>query len=301
MRPDSIDTQETASPSFWRAIVLTLEATAKNYKTCISLVALFAVLAGVTTAVGSSLSVETDPLSATGSELLLIMSAAIAGFAAFVVVVVFVYPPTIGALSLIGSASVFGDELERKGILRRVFDRVLETVGAFVLTLFIVLTPPILLGLIALLVALSATAEAGFATLLFALFILVVPTIYVVVRLSLAPPIVLREGLGPVQALQRSWDLVGGVWWWVFGVMLLVGIGGFGVGGLLSTVFSFGQTGFLPWDSNRDPTFVLNATGPIVWAAIFTSLFGVATGVIYAARADAKPPAELELPESATP
>jgi hypothetical protein len=49
-------------------------------------------------------------------------------------------------------------------------------------------------------------------------------TIRIWLRLSLAVPAVVLEGAGPVTALRRSWQLVRGSWWRVFGITLLAGI-----------------------------------------------------------------------------
>jgi hypothetical protein len=46
-------------------------------------------------------------------------------------------------------------------------------------------------------------------------------TIWIWVRLSLAVPAVVLEGAGPVMALRRSWQLVQGSWWRIFGISLL--------------------------------------------------------------------------------
>src|SRR5690606_636634 len=42
------------------------------------------------------------------------------------------------------------------------------------------------------------------------------------VRLSLAAPALMLERQGVRQAMRRSWKLVGGSWWRVFGIQLLV-------------------------------------------------------------------------------
>jgi len=288
-------------PSFWRAIGLTLEATVRNVRTCLMLVAAYAVLNGLSNAIGSTLSVEIDPLRASGSELIALSAAAIAGFATFLLVYIFVYPPTLGALSLVGSAAETGDVLETHGIIRRVFDRALEVIGTFVLTILILAVAPITIGLIAVLVGLVAGAEAGVGALLFTLIVVVVPSVYVLVRLSLAVPAVVLEGLSPIGALRRSWDLVGGNWWWVFGVMVVVGLIGGLIGNVASTVVSLGHTGIFTVGRQVSSNFALSALGTMVGTAIYGALFGVATGVIYGARAQAKPPAELALPDAPAP
>jgi hypothetical protein len=57
-------------------------------------------------------------------------------------------------------------------------------------------------------------------------------TIWISVRLSLAVPAVVLEGIGPVAALRRSSELVLGSWWRIFGIGLLTAL----VVGLISIV-----------------------------------------------------------------
>lgn len=54
------------------------------------------------------------------------------------------------------------------------------------------------------------------------LILLVIPGIYLWVRLQFVPQILVLEDVGLVQAFRRSWDLVRGSWWRVFGVDVLV-------------------------------------------------------------------------------
>ncbi len=49
-------------------------------------------------------------------------------------------------------------------------------------------------------------------------------TIWIWIRLTLAVPAVVLENVGPVTALKRSWQLVQGSWWRVFGITLLAWI-----------------------------------------------------------------------------
>lgn len=290
---------EPAPLSFWRAVGLTLESTVRNARTCLALVSVYAVLSGVSSAIGGALSLDIDPLRATASELFALVAAGIAGFATFLLVYTFVYPPTLGALSLVGSAGVSGDVLETHGIVRRVFDRALEVIGTFVLTVLILAIVPIAIAVVALLTGLLVGAEAGVVAMLFTLLVLVVPAVYVLVRLSLAVPAVVIEGHGPVGGLRRSWELVGGgAWWWVFGVFAVVGLFSTIAGSVVSAIFSLGNTGII---AMRPGNFGLAALGSAVGAAVSGSFLGVGTGVVYAARAQSRPPAELPLPEPATP
>jgi hypothetical protein len=72
-----------------------------------------------------------------------------------------------------------------------------------------------------------AAANAGPTVVAFAILgglATLVVTVWIWVRLSLALPAVVLEGIGPVDALRRSWQLVKGSWWRVFGITLLAGI-----------------------------------------------------------------------------
>lgn len=292
--------QAARPPSFWRAIGITFEIVVRNVRTCALLVSVYALLNGVASAIGRTVSFNIDPAGASPGELLAISAAAIAGLGTLVIVNIFVYPPTIAALSLVGSAAVFGDALDPNGVVRHTLDRALEAIGAFLLTILILLVAPIAIGIVSLFVGLAVGAEAGFAALLVQMVLVAVPALYVGIRLSLSVPVVVREGLGPVAALRRSWELVKGSWWWVFGIIVVVGIASSMVSSLFSFVFSLGQAGTVFAMRSEPGNFVLAAIGAIAGAAAGTAIVGVATGVLYAARASVLPPAELPLPD-ATP
>lgn len=53
---------------------------------------------------------------------------------------------------------------------------------------------------------------------------LVIPGIYLAVRLSVTFPALLFERIGPVEAYTRSLALVGGHWWRTFGIFLVTGV-----------------------------------------------------------------------------
>jgi hypothetical protein len=72
------------------------------------------------------------------------------------------------------------------------------------------------------------------AGVLLGLIALVVPGIYLAVRWYVATQSVVAEELGPVEALQRSGELVHGMWWRVLGISLVVGLIGVVAGGLLA-------------------------------------------------------------------
>jgi hypothetical protein len=74
--------------------------------------------------------------------------------------------------------------------------------------------------------------------------LLVVPGIWLLVLWYFAPQAAAVEGLGPVQALRRSTQLVRGRWWRTAGLLLATGVS-FAVGGsfVLTIVGSIGSTG----------------------------------------------------------
>jgi hypothetical protein len=61
-----------------------------------------------------------------------------------------------------------------------------------------------------------------------------VAAVYAYVRLALASPALVMEGLGPMASLRRSWRLVRGSWWRVAGILLLAAI----ITNLLTTIVS---------------------------------------------------------------
>jgi hypothetical protein len=280
----SIDVSAGAerSYSFIDAIRLTFATTIRHWKTCITISALYAGLLGVANAVARTSSGFVDPTTLAPSEVLAAGIAAVAVLTVIMLIYVFVGPATLGALSLVGSAAVYGDEIDTMGIIRRAFDRSLEAIGATLLTVVALTVPPFIVGMLALVVYL-ASHLAGFAVLAFGLALLALPLVYVAVRLSLALPVVMREGRGPVDALRRSWQLVGGAWFWVFAVELIAWA-------VLMATGMAQYAALVGSDTRAD--FLLGALLTAIAIAVATTLYGVSLGVVYAARVpeDVVPP-----------
>jgi membrane-anchored glycerophosphoryl diester phosphodiesterase (GDPDase) len=53
---------------------------------------------------------------------------------------------------------------------------------------------------------------------------LIIPGIYLAIRLAVATPSVIIEGKAPVDAVKRSWAITKGNWWPIFGVIFVIGI-----------------------------------------------------------------------------
>jgi len=56
------------------------------------------------------------------------------------------------------------------------------------------------------------------------LILLVIPGIYIGVRLAVSIEALVVEGRRGTQAMRRSWELVGGHWWHAFGTLLVTGL-----------------------------------------------------------------------------
>jgi len=74
------------------------------------------------------------------------------------------------------------------------------------------------------LIVLSGTVLLSALVTGLATLALIIPGIYVGVRLLVAPQAVVADELGPVEALRRSWDLVRDNWWRVLGIWIMLGL-----------------------------------------------------------------------------
>jgi hypothetical protein len=77
------------------------------------------------------------------------------------------------------------------------------------------------------------------------LILLIIPGIYIGIRLCVSTQALVVEGRRPTEATGRSWALVGGHWWHALGTLLVAGLLTFVVNALITTPFSatnwFGQ------------------------------------------------------------
>lgn len=280
--PASAPTAEPRPPAR-RAIALVFRTISAHWRVCFAIAAVYAVPWGFANAVSRSSTRILDPRTLTDSQ---VVSAGIAGvlsIGAMVLIAVFLGSVTLGALALVGSATVYGDRVDSRGIVRRATDQALDAVAANLLVSLMIAAGPVFLGLLALFVALVASSSAAFSVLVFGFFIVVGPVLlYLIVRLGLAVPIVMREGRGPIDSLQRSRELTAGSSWWVFVIGVVLVIPPVLIQ-RLAEVF-IGRGGAID--------FLLWVIAGSVVAAIGAVLAGVGAGVIYASLApeDVVPP-----------
>jgi len=175
----------------------------------------------------------TQELDFTGNEIATIVAVTVAGFALTWLAGLI---GTAAATRIVSGAYV-GAEVDWRESLAIAFSRLGAVLGASLLVgllfvaPFVVLIPAVLLGFAA---GGSALAVLGIVGASLAALMLVA---YLWVKTSLAIPALMVEGLGPIAAITRSWNLTTGRFWPVFGTLalasILVGIaGGVLVGGV---------------------------------------------------------------------
>jgi hypothetical protein len=252
-------------------------------RACVAMALPYAAFIGVATGLSKAVTLDVGPSAVAVSEV------AVTGIAIFIAIAVFVainavmLPLTLGGLSMVSSASVYGDAMEVRSMRRQIFDRGTDAIGAFVLAALILAAAPVALGVLASFVSVVSSSLVGFAILVFALAVIAIPEIYVGVRLSLVVPVAIRQGARPRDALKRSWDLVHGARWvWVFGVELLAAIVAVVAVVVLAAIGdAVHASGFAK--------FVIDVVFGGLEALTATAVIGVALGIVYANVASAEP------------
>lgn len=213
----------------WRTYVLALGAVLLPLD---FLLALLGSLAGANVGLFEQFADPTTAQAAfqNGPELVaLITYLAIAALSA-----VFVTPFVTGVACRIAAHAFGGGDPQPLSVLRETLPRYWALVGVMLLLglmgLGVVAAPA---ALLAAGVVTQATGLAVFGGIL--LFAAVLVLTWLVTRLQLAFAVIVVERVGPVTALRRSWQLVRGRWWRVFGTMLLAGL----VSGIVAQVASF--------------------------------------------------------------
>ena len=277
-----MDREDGRSVSFGTAIGLVVSSAARHWRACLTIGLMFAVPWGIANAVWRSSTRILDPRTLTTAETATAAITGLASLGAMVIIALFLGSTVVGALSLVGSAAVYGDVVDRNGIVRRAFDRALDAVAANLLVLLLLAVAPVVVGVISAAVALVSSSFA-FSILAFGTIVVVaVYVLYVGVHLVLAVPVVMREGRGAVDALRRSWALAKGAWLWMLGIFVVLSIPAMVVQQAAERAIGRGGSA----------DFVLWAVASTVIALLIAVPFGVAAGVVYACRApeDVVPP-----------
>ncbi|HEX9064085.1 MAG TPA: glycerophosphoryl diester phosphodiesterase membrane domain-containing protein [Streptosporangiaceae bacterium] len=116
--------------------------------------------------------------------------------------------------------------------------RVPSVIGLSLLLLGIVIAIWLPLAIIVLVLALAHVTVAAVLIGVVGGIALIIVSIWISVRLALAVPALVLEDTGVVTALKRSWELVRGSWWRIFGISLLAAIVVAFIGGVLQFPFN---------------------------------------------------------------
>jgi hypothetical protein len=262
---------------FRHVLSVSFKTVARHWRTCLLVAAPYVALTVLTNVATGTSTGLLDPTTVSPRQVLAAGIIAVVVFFGLLLINVLIAPITLGALSQLGSAAAFEDVVDRAGLIKRALDRAADVVGAALLAALIVIAGPLAIGVLGLMAAVLISGPVGFAVMVFGFFIVVLPVLYVAVRLSLVIPVVMREGRGPIDALRRSWELVGHVWWWVFTIDVVLAVVVFVLQAALSYVARAVDGSVL------DP--IVGALSAGIVAAVWITLFGVASGVVYACRA----------------
>ncbi|MFE3447327.1 glycerophosphoryl diester phosphodiesterase membrane domain-containing protein [Nonomuraea sp. NPDC059194] len=206
----------------------TIKLIRSNPKSVLGLSAIVAAIAAIPVSIGQALAfssfgaIMSDPTAANADALESggFLSQTLPTIISSVVSLVAVTILTGVIIRILGRA-VFGGKITAGEAWRLVASRVPALFGVILLIIAIMLVPAVPIALI--IVAVAANGSAGAAVGLGALFLILYIgyMLFINTRLSFAAPAVVLEGLGPVQALRRSWRLVSGDFWRVLGILLL--------------------------------------------------------------------------------
>lgn len=151
--------------------------------------------------------------------------------------------------------------------------RIPAVIGVSLLVPAIVIFPWVAFALIVAGLAVAKITAGAVLVGVFGGISLFVMTIWVLIRLLMAVPVVVLEVAGPWTALRRSWQLVQGNWWRVFGINLLAAI----VVGVIAGVISlpFGLLRILIEGGGSLVTGLGGTVKPTVLALIVSAIGGI--------------------------
>jgi hypothetical protein len=130
------------------------------------------------------------------------------------------------------TASVADSYLDRPvsftNAYREVRPRIWSLIGYMGLIVLIVMGAVAVLFVPFFLLALSGGSNGAATAFSCLLFLLIFPAailaVYITIKLQAVVPAIVIEGLGPVQAMRRSWGLVNNYWWRTFGITMLMSL-----------------------------------------------------------------------------
>ncbi|MEV0382233.1 glycerophosphoryl diester phosphodiesterase membrane domain-containing protein [Nonomuraea sp. NPDC050643] len=281
----------------------TIKLIRSNPKAVLGLSAVAALLAAVPLAVGQAFVLNTmggalsdpDSLGNAEAELTSIygVAAQYGGMLLSYAVQFVVVTLLTGVITRILGRAVFGGNLSAGEAWQLVKGRIPALFGVVGLMAVIMLVPMLVFGLLVVAFSMSASSSAGdlgWLALLFILFIVfyIAYALFFRTRFAFASAAVVLEGRGPLDAMRRSWHLVSGDFWRVFGILLLTSLLVGLVAGVVTVPFTLAGTMFSLFGAGSMATAIVSAVLIAIGAtigAMFTYPFeaGVA-GLLYADR-----------------
>ncbi|GAA4969641.1 hypothetical protein HD597_008805 [Nonomuraea thailandensis] len=280
----------------------TIKLIRSNPKAVLGLSAVAALLAAVPMAVGQAFLIDAmpspldDPESIAGAESQLNSISGIVGqyggtlissAISFVVVTLLT-----GVLTRILGRAVFGGNISAGEAWQLVKGRIPALFGVVAMMAAIMVVPLIVFVLLLVAIVMNATdaSAIGWILGLTVLFLILYVAYYLFfrTRFAFASPAVVLEGRGPVDAMRRSWHLVTGDFWRVFGILLLTSL----LVGLVASLLTFPFTligtmlGMLGTSSvtNTIVSAVLIAIGGTLGAMLTYPFEAGVSGLLYADR-----------------
>jgi hypothetical protein len=136
--------------------------------------------------------------------------------------------------------------LDHEASLRTAYGAAFRRLGALIMQSVILFFGFLIAVFLAIFILIGLAIVGGPIGVLFGVLVflaMLVGTVFVYVRTSLAAPAIVLEGLSGWRGLQRSWQLVRGVFWRMLGIRLLIAIIAGIVTGIVSGLLSLAGAG----------------------------------------------------------
>ncbi|MDD7925670.1 glycerophosphoryl diester phosphodiesterase membrane domain-containing protein [Actinomycetospora chibensis] len=216
----------------------------------------------------------------------LVAGAGVTGFVGAIITLVATAVLT-GVLMVVISRSVLGAPVDAGEVWRAARPRVPGVLGVAVLVALIALGI-LVVGAVPGLLLLAVDGVLGGVVIGIGVLAAIVVVVWLSVSWSLATPAYVLEGVGVTEALRRSWFLVTGRFWPVFGIQLLGGIIAAVIAAVIALPFQFLGTALGVATSNGDPASItslpvllISAVGAIIATTLTTPFQAGVTGLLY--------------------
>ncbi|GAB2917019.1 membrane protein [Nonomuraea fastidiosa] len=272
----------------------TIKLIRSNPKAVLGLSAVAALLTSVPLGVGQALIMDSsraaieDPVRASNAEFEAMVGTFGATLVSYAVQFIAVTLLT-GVLTRILGRAVFGGNITAGEAWQLSKSRVPALFGVVGLMTLIMIIPVVVFAVLVIGLSVSGASGGGMlgATLLFLLFYIGY-YLFFRTRFALASPAVVLEGLGPIAAMRRSWRLVTGDFWRMFGILLLTMLLVQFVGSVLTFPFTVVGTALGTFGAGSAATTVVTAVllavGSTVGLMVVYPFEAGVAGLLYADR-----------------